>query len=206
MKAFIKKIKTFAIAGFLFLLPVFVIFVIVTKAWTALTSVGSKIAAVFGMKTIAGLGSATVFTGLLLIIICLVCGMLVVRFSFMKKFNKSVENGLMKYIPGYSTYKAMAEEKLQQKEKIIPYTPAFLKTENDLLQPVFIVEKDGAGNNIILVPAIPETNKGQILIVKEEKLEQVPSMSGNEFDELLKSMGKGLLSRRSVDIRIVPSH
>ena len=41
----------------------------------------------------------------------------------------------MKYIPGYDTYKSMAEEKLLQKDKVIPYIPALLKTENGFLQP-----------------------------------------------------------------------
>ena len=58
-------------------------------------------------------------------------------------------------------------------------------------------------SSIILIPAIPETNKGQIFVVKEDKLERVSSLSANEFDKLLRGMGKGLLSRHPVDIRIV---
>jgi len=108
----------------------------------------------------------------------------------------------MKYIPGYDTYKSMAEEKLLQKDKVIPYIPALLKTENGFLQPVFIIEKDDAGNNIILVPAIPETNKGQILIVKEERLKSVSFISANEFDRVLKIMGKGLLSQHRAGLNI----
>jgi len=193
MKAFFNKARKLAVAGFLFLLPVFVVFIVVKKAWTSLASLGAKIASVFGMQTIAG---ATIFTALLLIVICVVCGLLVLHYSSMKKFNNMIEGQLMKYIPGYGNYKAMAEDKLKGKQRIIPHSPALLKTENDSLQPVFIIEKDDAGNNMILVPAIPETDKGQILIVKEEKLKRILSVSANEFDEILKSMGKGLLSRQ----------
>ena len=197
MKTFFNKAKRLFVAGFLFLLPVFVVFIVVRKAWTALTATGAKIASVFGLQTTTG---AAVFTALLLIVICIVCGLLIVRFSSMKRFNQMVEGQLMKYIPGYGTYKALAEEKLQQKEKIIPWSPALLKTGNDSLQPVFIIEIDDAGNNIILIPAIPETNKGQLFIVKEERLERVSTFSANEFDKTLRSMGKGLLSHIRVPV------
>jgi hypothetical protein len=198
MKNFFIKSKKLAIAGFFFLLPVFVIFVIVSKAFTALTSVGTKIAGVFGLKTIVGIGSVTIYTSLLLIIICMLCGMLVIKFSFMRKFSKMIERRLEEYIPGYDTYRVMAEEKLQQKGKILPYTPALLKTDNDLLQPVFIIEQDDAGNNTILIPGIPETNKGQIFIVKNERLKRISAVSANDFDASLKTMGTGLLSKHQL--------
>jgi hypothetical protein len=66
MKAFFIKVKNLAVAGFFFLLPAFVFFIVVTKAWTYLSTLGIRIAALFGMKTIMGLGSDTVFSGLLL--------------------------------------------------------------------------------------------------------------------------------------------
>ncbi|HJS54784.1 MAG TPA: hypothetical protein VJ765_09580 [Chitinophagaceae bacterium] len=62
------------------------------------------------------------------------------------------------------------------------------------------MKNDDAGNNIILIPAIPETNKGQLFIVKEERLERVSTFSGNEFDKTLRSMGKGLLSHIRVPV------
>jgi hypothetical protein len=198
MKNFFIKSKKLAIAGFFFLLPVFVIFVIISKAFTALTSVGTKIAGVFGLKTIVGIGSVTIYTSLLLIIICMLCGMLAIKFSFMRKFSKMIERRLEEYIPGYDTYRVMAEEKLQQKGKILPYTPALLKTDNDLLQPVFIIEQDDAGNNTILIPGIPETNKGQIFIVKNERLKRISAVSANDFDASLRTMGTGLLSKHQL--------
>ena len=41
MKTFFAKLRRVAIAGFLFLLPVYVVLVIATKAWTSLSSVGT---------------------------------------------------------------------------------------------------------------------------------------------------------------------
>ena len=111
MKAFFSKVRNVLVAGFLFLLPVYVVLIIISKAWTSLSSIGTKVAAMFGMKSILGVGGSTVFSGLLLIIIWIACGLLV-HFSFFATINKRAEKWLSKYIPGYDTYKAMAEEKL----------------------------------------------------------------------------------------------
>jgi len=195
MKAYFTFFKKAAIAGFFFLFPVFVILIIVTKAFNALTSVGSKIAAMFGMKTIVGFGSTTIITGILLILICFVSGLLVVRSSFLQKFNKMIENKLMHYIPGYEMYKTMAEEKLKNKAKVLPYTAALQTTGSDFSRPVFIIEKDKTGNAVIFLPNIPDTSSGQLLIVKEDTLKTMQSLSANELDGILKTMGTGLLSK-----------
>ena len=77
MKAFFSKVRNVLVAGFLFLLPVYVVLIIISKAWTSLSSIGTKVAAMFGMKSILGVGGSTVFSGLLLIIIWIACGLLV---------------------------------------------------------------------------------------------------------------------------------
>src|SRR5690349_1052194 len=110
MKALLISLRNTVASGFLFLLPVVVILVIVTKVWTALTSAGGRLAAMFGMKAILGLGGASAFAGLLLVAICLLCGWLV-RFRFMASLSRVMEQKLAAHIPGYETYRATAEEK-----------------------------------------------------------------------------------------------
>jgi hypothetical protein len=56
-----------------------------------------------------GVGGSTVFSGFLVITIWIVIAMLV-RFSFMAAMSRAAERALSKYIPGYDTYKAIAEE------------------------------------------------------------------------------------------------
>jgi uncharacterized membrane protein len=126
MKIFFTHVRNVAISGFFFLLPVFVIFVIVSKAWTALTSIGVRIARVFGVSSIVGFKGSHIVAGLLMLAICFVCGLLV-RVSFVAAFSRVTEKWMSKYIPGYDTYKAMAEEKLQNKARILPYASALVR-------------------------------------------------------------------------------
>src|SRR5262245_58890916 len=128
MKSFIKNIRNIAIAGFFFLLPLYVVLILITRAWTSLSSLGAHVAGMFGMKSILGVVGSTVFSGLILITIWIVCGLLV-RFSFVAALNRRAEQWLFRYIPVYATYKAMAEERLGGKVKILPYGGALIRQQ-----------------------------------------------------------------------------
>ncbi len=192
MKSFLAKLRDVATAGFFFLLPVYVVFIILTKAWSSLSSLGGSIAGMFGMKSILGVGGNTVFSGLLLITIWIACGLLV-RVSFVAGFNKRVENLLSKYIPGYATYRTIAEEKLRNKVRMLPYISALIK-QQEYWRPAYVVEQDADGNCVVFLPETPDTSSGQILITKREQVRIVPSVTANQLDATLKQMGKGLLS------------
>jgi hypothetical protein len=192
MKTFFTQVRNVAISGFFFLLPVFVIFVIISKVWTALTSIGVRIARVFGVSSIVGFKGSHIVAGLLMLAICFVCGLLV-RVSFVAAFSKATEKWMSKYIPGYDTYKAMAEEKLQNKARILPYASALVRQQECWL-PAYIIEEDPNGNCLIFLPDVPDTSKGHVLLAKEGDVRRVGSLTANQLDASLKNMGKGLLS------------
>jgi len=192
MKRFFTSLRRTAIAGFFFLFPLYVVFIVIGKAWTSLSSIGSKLAAMFGVKTLLGVGGTTVFSGLLIIAIWLACGLLM-RLSFVGNLSKAVERAIASLIPGYASYRAIAEEKLEHKTRILPYTSALLK-QQDCWQPAFVVEQDSNGSCVLFLPNIPETNNGQVLLARLDQVRLVPSLSANELELSLKKMGKGLLS------------
>src|SRR4030095_4307975 len=97
MRALFEKLKDIAVAGFCLLLPVYIVLIILGKAWASLTSVGTKVAAMFGMKSILGVGGSTVVSSLLLISSWIACGLLV-RFAFVVDFNRRLEGWLAKCI------------------------------------------------------------------------------------------------------------
>jgi hypothetical protein len=192
MKVFLAKIRDIAISGILALLPLYVFLLAISKAWKSLSSTGAGIAQMFGLKSILGVGGASVFSGLLMVAICLVTGMLV-RYSFLGAVSRAAERQLSKYIPDYDSYKAKAEEKLQNKVRVLPYTSALIRWK-EYWQPGYIVEQDQEGNCVLFLPDIPETNKGQILLARQDQIRILESVTANQLDALLKKTGKGLLS------------
>jgi hypothetical protein len=196
MKTFLAHFRDIAISGFFALFPMYVLFIVITKAWTSFTSVGTKMAGMFGLKSILGVGGTTVFSGFLLIAIWVVAGLLL-RFTFMRSLSRALERGLSQFLPGYDTYKKMAEEKLQHKIKILPYTCALIRWQ-EYWQPGYIVEQDGNGNCVVFLPDIPETNKGRILLAKQDQVRMMSSVTANQLDASLKKTGKGLLSEYGI--------
>jgi uncharacterized membrane protein len=192
MKSFFTKFRDITVAGILALLPLYVFLFVISKAWKFLSSIGAGIAQMFGMKSILGVGGATVFSWLLIVAIWLLTGLLV-RYSFLGAVSKAAERQLSKYIPDYDSYKAKAEEKLQQKVRLLPYISALIRWE-EYWQPGYIVEQDGEGNCVVFLPEIPETSKGHVLLARQDQVRIVESMTANQLDASLKKIGKGLLS------------
>jgi uncharacterized membrane protein len=192
MKVFLAKIRDITISGILALLPLYVFLIVITKIWKSLNTIGAGVAQMLGMKSILGVAGATVFSGLLTVAIWLVTGLLV-RYSFLGAVSKAAERQLSKYIPDYDSYKAKAEEKLQHKVTALPYTSALIRWE-EYWQPAYIVEQDQEGNCVLFLPEIPETNRGHVLLARQDQVRNVDSMTANQLDESLKKNGKGLLS------------
>lgn len=196
MQSFFAKIQNVAVAGFLFLLPVYVLLVIMTKAWASLSSVGTNLARMFGLQSMLGVGGSTAVSGLLLILIWIACGLLV-HISFVGAVNKAVERLLIKYIPGYSTYKAMAEDRLHQRTRTLPYASVLVRRDLGW-QPAFLIEQDAEGNCVLFAPRAPDTSAGTILLARRDQLRFMPTITANQLDASLKTMGKGLLEMARV--------
>jgi len=190
MKTFFSHLRDIAISGFFALLPLYVLFIVIAKAWKSLSSVGAGTAGMFGLKSILGVGGSTVLSGLLVITLWIVIGLLV-RFSFMAALSRAAERAMSKYIPGYDTYKAIAEEKLQHKVRALDYTSALVRWQ-DYWRPAYIVEQNEDGTCVLFLPDVPETNKGHVLIAKQTQVRVVSSITANQLDASLKKMGKGL--------------
>src|SRR5215469_10839427 len=173
MKVFFARLRDITISGIVALLPLYVFLLVITKAWKSLSSIGTGVAQILGMKSVLGVGGATVFSGLLIVTIWLVTGLLV-RYSFLGAVSK-------------------AEEKLQHKVRILPYTSALIRWE-EYWQPAYLVEQDQEGNCVVFLPEIPETNKGHVLLARQDQVRIVESMTANQLDASLKKAGRGLLS------------
>jgi len=192
MKIFLVKLRDITISGILALLPLYLFLLVVNKAWKSLSKLGFGIAQMLGTKSILGVGGATLFSAFLIVVIWLMAGLLV-RYSFLGALSRAAERQLSKYVPDYDSYKAKAEEKLQNKVKVLPYRSALVRWE-EYWQPGYIVEQDQEGTCVVFLPEIPETSKGHVLLLRQDQVKIVESITANQLDASLKKIGKGLLN------------
>jgi uncharacterized membrane protein len=191
MKKFFDNFRNTILSGILFFLPVFFLLGLIQKVWHSLTGFGAKLAALVGVKSVAGVGAASIVTTFLLIIIFYICGLLV-RFAFFGKFRNWIENTLLQYIPGYLTYKVKLEEKLIKKE--------------DTRQPVFVTTPEGSRPGLqietkgysvtVYIPNSPDTNNGQVWIVDASRVIPLKG-DAKSFLKQVQYSGKGLLESQA---------
>jgi hypothetical protein len=107
-------------------------------------------------------------------------------------FRARIDGLLATYIPGYVKHRLVVEEKLHGKGSALPYASALIK-QQELWQPVYVVEQDAEGNCVVFAPDVPDTSTGTIMLAKRPDVLFMPSMSANDLDASLKKRGKGLL-------------
>lgn len=196
MRRYFAAFRRVAVAGLIFMLPVFALLAIVTKAWTTLSSLGSTLSSLLGVKSIMGVGGASVLSGIALLVIWFGCGLLA-QVALLASVRSRVDQWLAAYLPGYTGYRAMVEEKLQGKSPRHQYASGLIK-EQDVWRPVFVVEQDGDGQCVVFVPSVPDTSKGSVLVVPRAQVRLVPTLSASDLDASLKKLGAGLLSEHRI--------
>jgi uncharacterized membrane protein len=192
MKKIVANLRDTIIAGILFLLPLLLVMVMVSKAFQFLNSLNSRVAAVFGLKSIGGIPSATIVGSISILLLCLLCGYLV-RITFFQNIRNWIDQKLMDLIPGYQVYREMAINKLVDEEKPLPYeSAAWLLRADQTEQPVFLMETTAQGELIIFAPTAGNVQTGTILKVPANMVRIDRNVDMKSFRLLFSNLGIGV--------------
>lgn len=191
MKKIIENLRDTFIAGLIFLLPLLVLFVLLTKVFQFLTGFTGKIAAWFGLKSFIGISGGTIVGAISVIILCIFCGYLV-RIAFFKAASKWLDKKLAASIPGYSVYREMAMSKLDEKEEALPYETAVWVTLDDMQQPGFLIEKMPDGRLVIFIPTAGNPKEGSVFTMAPGKVQQCPDIDMKQLKMAISNIGIGL--------------
>lgn len=190
MKRAIQNLRDTIIAGIIFLLPLLILFVLATKVFDFFRTFTAKVAALFGLKSIAGISASTIVGTISLILLCLLCGYLV-RVTFFQQISQWIDEKLRSLIPGYETYRQMAAAKLVRQEEMLPYKMAAWVKMGDGVQPGFIMDTMPDGKIIIFIPTAGDVNNGTILLVEPSNVEQCPDLDMRKFKIAIANLGLG---------------
>ena len=167
MKGFFQHLKNTIISGIVFLIPVFVVIVIIQNLYAKLTGFGKQLSSMLGIKSVAGVGAATIGTTIVLIL-AFYCFGLLFRFAMFSSLRNWIDRGLM-FIPGYVNYKVKMEEKLMPKTE--SRIAAFIRT-GDIERPGFLVHRE-KNKCTVFIPNSPDTDTGQVWIVDEHQVREL---------------------------------
>lgn len=190
MKKFYRKVRDTFVAGLIFLLPILVLFVLLTKVFQFLTGFTTKIAALFGLKSFIGISGGTIISAISIVILCIICGYLV-RVSFFKSVSGWVDKKMATHVPGYSVYRGMALAKLEEKEEALPYESAAWVEIDNMQQPAFLMEKMPDGRLIMFLPAAGNVKEGVVFLLAADKVQLCTNTDMKQFRLAITNLGIG---------------
>jgi uncharacterized membrane protein len=164
-------VKTTLLGGLVFLVPLFVLVVVVAKAVGILQRLAKPFARLLPIDSIAGVVAADVIAILLLILACFGAGFLA-RVSLAKTFVKKAEAGLLWRIPGYGFLKGLTAslDKSAAESSMRPVLVHF----DDCAQLAFEVDQLADGRRVVYIPSAPDPRAGTVLVMDKGRVEPLP--------------------------------
>lgn len=193
MHRFLTFAKTTLLGGVLVVLPAWVAALLLIKGLMQLRVIVAPVSATLPQE----LAHPEALAALLLVLLCFFVG-LVLRTAIGRQAASSVENHLLRKLPGYSTLSSVAKQMGELHENR-GFRPALVEIE-DGLAPGFIVEEHPDGRFTVFVPSAPTPAAGTILILSASRVHPVDVSVGSVFKsvtqwgagtgKLLEAMGK----------------
>ena len=163
MKEFRKWVVQPLIAGFLFLVPIYLAILLLLKA---MKSLGKLVKPVAGLLP-ESFPAETIISLLLVLMLCLLVG-IVLRTAFGQAMRTRMERSILQKIPGYEVIRSMTRQLAGQGQES-SWQPALAEIE-DALVPAFIVEDLDDGRFTVFVPSSPTPLAGAIYILTADRV------------------------------------
>jgi len=201
MRALREFVKTTIVGGLLFLVPVILLLVILTKAMQLVGKIAAPIAARFPVHEIAGVAFASVVAALLIVLLAFLAG-LAARTDTGRAVMRWFEESLLGGLPQYRMMKTMAEG-LANIEGASGIKPALVSIEGGW-QIGYVLEEMHAGWVAVFLPQAPTPMSGNVMYMPSERV-RLLDMPIGEAMLLVKRLGVGSAGAlREADLTPVP--
>ena len=114
MKNFTQFIKTTILGGLIFLVPLFIVTIVLAKAHGLMVKVAKPFSALIPLDTIGGVALADILAILAILLCCLIVG-IIAKGDAAKRLLKSTEEKLL-VIPAYAFVKGVTDSLISSEE------------------------------------------------------------------------------------------
>jgi uncharacterized membrane protein len=193
MRKTYDRVRNHIVTGFLFIMPVLICLVVLSRFWKHLLRVGGLFSRWLRVDTVLGPSGDAVLACIFFLLVCGVAGFLV-HISFVKRFGDRIDERLGRFVPGYTQLRSEARKKVGvEKGQEPPRFEACLVRVHELWEPGYIVELNLDGTETVFVPQAPAGSFGQVYVVHPSQLQKL-GMDSVELNAHLKDFGKGILT------------
>jgi len=162
MKNFTQFIKTTILGGLIFLVPLFIVTIVLAKAHGLMVKVAKPFSALIPLDSIGGVAIANILA--ILAILLLV-------------------------IPAYAFVKGVTDSLISSEEAAKAFIPVIVKFD-DNAQIAFEIERSEGGNVVIYLPGSPNPWSGSVVYLEEDRVERL-DMTVPEAINNIRHLGRG---------------
>lgn len=188
MKGLVDTFKNIAIGGVLFLIPIAIAVLVISKVVGFLRIVAEPMADILPTDTILGFGLAQIIAVALLLAVCFVAG-LIARSAIAKGLVHRIESRLLSAVPGYGVIKGIADQALSSQDNAAQFKPV-LVPERGGVRPALEVERMPSGRVAVFVPGAPNPWSGYVAYLDPEQVQPL-DMKAADLMHSLEGLGIG---------------
>ena len=196
MREPIKKhfgvLKTTAIGGVIFLLPLIVIGALLGQVIQIVLVVAEVLGEWIPVDTVEGWSLLVLLAIIFIVLLCFVAG-LAARRSFAKRFSQSIEKNLTLFFPRYAIIKEQMAGSIAG-DDIHPKLKPVIVTFDDSARIAFEVDRTSDGRLAVYLPGAPDPWSGHVAYLKADQVEPL----NIEFAEAMATFEK--LGRESAKV------
>jgi uncharacterized membrane protein len=181
-------IKTTAIGGLLFLVPVVVLAVILKKAYNIMLLVAVPLDRLIPIETIGGVALSNILAVLCIFMVCFLAG-LVAKSKLGKATFNLIDAKLLLFFPGYSYLKSLTSTFTDERDEGKVLKPIIARLD-DQFQLAFEVEHADDGTVVVYVPGAPDSRSGNVVYLTPDRVEPLDITFG-EVTKSLRQFGRG---------------
>lgn len=175
----LKFLRTTAIGGLLFLLPLVVIGALVGQIVPIVMAIAESLGGVLPvfLKTASGLALLVVLSIAILLMLCFVAGLLARR-SFVSSLSRAFEKKLVLFFPRYAILKDQMADSIGGDENQPRMKPVLVRFD-EAMRIAFETERDEASKlSVVYLPGSPDPWSGKVVIVDIDRVQSLDTEFG----------------------------
>jgi uncharacterized membrane protein len=190
----IRFLKTTAIGGLLFLLPLIVIGALIGQVVPIVLSIAEVLGEFIPLKTAGGIGLLILLAVVVVLLLCFAAGLLARR-SLGRKISENFEKYLLLLFPRYGIIKDQMAGSIGGKNARPSMKPVLARLD-DSLRMGFEIERPDTGLVTVYLPGSPDPWLGTVVLLNADRVEPVDMEFGDAVT-IFEQLGRGSAALRA---------
>lgn len=184
-----KFLKTAFVTGLLVLLPLVLLYLLLSEVIELMVVIATPIADLFPEGTFDTEHQTEILAALIIICTALMIGILS-KIPASRVVGHYIEERTVAKLPIYRMLRTVTSAFLEMEEST-SFRPALISSETGDMEPAYIIEDHGRPLIVMMVPWSPTAFAGSVKLIPRERVHELP-LSLDEFSLSLSNYGLGL--------------